>query len=175
MKENLFVVSYDYELTKRLSKRLAEIFSLRLFDQKELFEFDNLPFDFAQVCEKQGKDYVMNQFRSIVKMELDFSNALFVADISLADNCFDIFYQIKLNNFVIFLHKNNESEIDELSKKQFSNDAEKEFYFMSSETLNKRESLIKENCADIFVDISGLNDGEAIEKILKQIDEFYAC
>ena len=119
MKQNLLVVSYDYDLSKDLARKLAEVFSMRFFDQKELFEFDHLPRTFAESLALNGKDYILKKFRSIVKMELDFDDAVFVADISFADNCTDLFYKINLSNFVVLLQKRIEEEIDELKQKKY--------------------------------------------------------
>ncbi len=173
MKENLFLVSYDYDLTKRLARRIAEVFSLRVFDQKELFDFDNMPRTLGDIYDQQGKEYVLKNFRSILKMELDFKNAAFVADISFADNCYDLFYKIKLFNFVVFLHKDAETEFFELKSKKFSNKSEAEFFKMDKSILVERENLIEKDCADISVDITGLSDDEIVKKVLEQMNKFY--
>ena len=38
MKQNLLVISYDYDLSKRLAERLADVFSMRVFDQIEFIK-----------------------------------------------------------------------------------------------------------------------------------------
>ena len=86
MKQNLLVVSYDYELSKQIAIKLADVFSMRFFDQKELFEFDHMPMSFREIYSLNGADYVKKKMKSIIGMELDFDNAVFVADISFADN-----------------------------------------------------------------------------------------
>ena len=43
MKQNLLVTSYDYDVSKRLAEKLADVFSMRTLDVISLFEFDNMP------------------------------------------------------------------------------------------------------------------------------------
>ena len=102
MKQNLLILSYDYTLSKRLSAKFADNFSMRVFDQRELFEFDHLPRSFSEVLLERGREYVFKKFKSIIKMEFDFENTVFVADYSLADYAYDIFHNIKLANFTIY-------------------------------------------------------------------------
>lgn len=174
MKGNLFLVSYNYDLSKRIAKSLAQEFSLRVFDQRELFDFDNMPRTFSDVMSQQGSEFILKKFRSILKMELDFEDAIFISDISFADNCYDLFYKIKLNNFVVFIYKDIEKELQDLKQKKFSSEAEREFFDTNKAQLNNRENLIKNDCADISVDVTGLSDSEIIQKIINQIKIFYS-
>ena len=174
MKQNLLVVSYDYEKSKGLAKKLAESFSMRFFDQRELFEFDHMPRTFSEVFALNGKDYVLKNMRSIVKMELDFDDAVFVADISFADNCYDLFYKIKLSNFVVFLKKDRSEEYAEILAKTYKTEEEKSFYEMSEGLLKLREETIFNDCADITVDIGGLSDEQIIDEIVDKIKNYYS-
>lgn len=174
MKQNMLVVSYDYDLSKNLAKKLAEVFSMRFFDQKELFEFDHMPRTFSETLSLNGRDYVLKKMRSIVKMELDFDDAVFVADISLADNCYDLYYKIKLSNFVIFLHKDTKTELNEIQRKTYLTKEEKVFYEMNEELLKAREESISCDCADINIDISKLSENEIIDKIVDKIKSYYS-
>ena len=49
-------------------------------------------------------------------MELDFDNVVFVANLGFADKLQDLFYKIKLSNFVILLKKNIDDEFNEIQK-----------------------------------------------------------
>ena len=174
MKQNLLVLSYDYELSKRLAENLASAFSMRVLDSIELFEFDHIPFSFGEILEKNGIEYVMKKMKSIFKMELDFDDAVFVANINMADNCFDLFYKIKLSNFVILLKKDAKTESLELEKKGFKTEIEKEFFVSSETDLKLREEVIEKNCADAVVDITNLSDDEIVDKIIDKIKNYYS-
>lgn len=173
MKDNLFLVSYDYDLTKRLASKLADAFSMRVFDQRELFEFDNMPRTFSEIYSNQGREYVLKKYRSILKSEFDFVSTVFIADISLADNCYDVFYKIKLSNFVVYFHKSREEELSEIQNKSYPSVAEREFYGMDMSLLKEREELIEKDCADISVDVSGLSDDEIVDLVIEKMKKFY--
>lgn len=174
MKQNLLVVSYDYDVSKRLAHRLADSFSMRVLDAIELFEFDHIPFSFEEILKKNGPAYVSKKMRSILKMELDFDDAVFVANNDFADTCADLFYKIKLSNFVILLKKDIDLELKELNSKQFNIPEQKEFYVLSKETLEKREETLEHGCADIVIDIKNLNDDEIVENIIDKIKNYYS-
>ena len=53
-----------------------------------------------------------------MKGELEFDDVVMAADISFADNCVDLFYKIKLSNFVVFMYKGIQDEMKELSNKK---------------------------------------------------------
>lgn len=174
MKQNLLVTSYDYDVSKRLAEKLAEAFSMRVLNQIELFEFDHIPFSFIEVLEKNGLEYVVKEMNSIIKMELDFDDTVFVASINFADTMEDLFYKIKLSNFVILLKKNIEDEIKELSDKKYDTAVQKEFFNTSKEDLIRRKSIIEQNCADIVVDISDLTIEQIVQKIIDKIKSYYS-
>ena len=70
MKQNMLVLSYDYELSKRIAEKLSDAFSMRVLDSIDLFEFDHIPFSFKEILEKNGIEYVIKKMKSIIKMEL---------------------------------------------------------------------------------------------------------
>lgn len=174
MKQNIMVVSYNYELSKNIAHKLAETFNMRAFDQIELFEFDNLPRTFDEVLKIKGSEYVLKELRSIVKMELDFDNVSFAADISLAETSEDIFYRMKLSNFVIFMFKPLEIEMAELGKIKYISEDTKNFFKTSAEVLEQREKIINEKCADISINVDGLEEDKIIELIEKLIETYYS-
>ena len=55
MKQNILVVSYDYRFSKSIASKLAEVFSMHLFDEIELFEFDHIPQSIDEIWDSQGK------------------------------------------------------------------------------------------------------------------------
>ena len=174
MKQNLLVTSFDYDISKQVAKELADEFSMRFFDQKELFEFDHLPRTFGDICESFGAEYVKKKFRSILKMELDFDDAVFVSDMCFVDNCEDIFYKIKLSNFVILLKKDIDEEIDWLNKKDIETESEKSLFVHSKEVLKHREKVIETEMADIVVAISNKENTQIVSEIIDRIKEYYS-
>ena len=108
------------------------------------------------------------------QMELDFDDAVFVANINMADECYDLFYKIKLSNFVMLLKKNINDEVFELKKKIYKTDAEKLFFASDMADLKTREELIETDLADAVVEIDGLSDDEIVEKIIDKIKNYYS-
>lgn len=174
MKQNILIVSYDYDISKAVAKKLADIFSMRLFDQKELFEFDHMPRTFSEIYQLNGKEYISKKMKSIVKMELDFDDAIFVADMSFADNCFEMFYKIKLSNFVVLLKKDAKQEANELEKKSYISKEDKEFFNADENTLKKREMAISFDLADATVNIENLPVDEIVSEIVDKIKKYYS-
>ena len=174
MKQNLLVTSYDYDLSKRLAEKLSDAFSMRVLDAIGLFEFDHIPRSFKEMLELNGYDYVMKKLRSILKMELDFDDTVFVTNVSFADNCSDLFYKIKLSNFVILLKKGLDDEVKELQNKSFDYESERSFFVCDKTVLEERESIISKDCADIVIDIENLTEDEIVEKIIDKIQNYYS-
>lgn len=164
MKQNLFVVSSNYAYTKDIAVQLAEVFSMRFFDQIELFEFDNMPYSFKEVLIKNGKDWVKKELKGIIKSELEFDNVAFAASLSFAGNCEDIFYKIKLSNFVILL-KNIDSSM-QINPKDTYNLAE-------SGEIESLQNIVQKECADIIIDVNKKNSDQVIAEVLEEIKKYY--
>lgn len=174
MKQNLLVTSYDYDVSKRLAEKLAEVFSMRTLDMISLFEFDHIPHTFNEVLKINGIDYIEKEFRSILKMELEFDNVVFVANLGFADKVQDLFYKIKHSNFIILLKKDVELEAEEIKNKQYETKELKDFFTAEKEQLLMFENIIEKDCSDIVVDITNLTDDEIIEKIIDKIKNYYS-
>lgn len=174
MKQNIMIISYDYNLSKVVAKELAGVFSMRFFDQMELFSFDNMPRTLDEILETMKIDYIYKKLKNIIKGELDYTDAVFVADISLADNCYELFHQIKLNNFVIMLKKDIDAEIVDLSLNDYDSKAEKIFFSTTKNQLEKRENYIAENLADIIIDTSGQSKNTITQNIVDKIKNYYS-
>lgn len=173
MKQNILVVSYDYGFSKQIAKKLAELFSMHLFDELELFSFDHMPRTYDEIFDALGKDYIYNELKDIVSSEVEFDDAVFVADISFADNSEDLFYKLKLSNFVVLLTKPIELEMEELSKKEYGSKAEEKLFATDRELLEEREDKIIKNLADIIVDADNLTEEQIIAEIVDKIKSYY--
>lgn len=174
MKQNLLITGYDYELSRQIANRLAEVFSLRVFDQLELFEFDHLPRTLSDVLEEKGREYVDKKFNSILKMELDFDDAVFVCSLSVADNIDELSYKVGLSNFVILLFKDSDEAVNDLINKKYKSSHEKDFFCCSKEQLLMREHKILSGCADASVDIGNKTIDEICDEIIDKIKHYYS-
>ena len=61
MKENLMVICYDYGLSRRISKSLADFLDMRLFDMLEMFIFNNAPHKLTDVIKINGEEYAIKK------------------------------------------------------------------------------------------------------------------
>ena len=170
MKRNLMVLSYDYDLSKELAKILAETFSMRFFDQIEMFNFHNVPRDVSTMYKECGEDYTKKKLRSVVKMEIDFDDSVFVADIGLVDNCSDLFLKLKHSNFIIFLYKDTADEINDLKSKEYATSEEKALFSSDENLLTKRKLIVSSELADSRVNITGLSIDEIINEVIASIN-----
>ena len=173
MKQNILLVGYNYELSKRIAEKVAVAFAMRVFDQLELFAFDHMPRTFGEVCKSNGTEYVKRTLKSIIKMETGFEDAVFVADLVMADNCSDIYHQIKMNNFVVLLHKKTNMELEELKKKKYPTQEETDFFAYNEKLLMERKMSIAKDCADISIDMTDLSEDEIVQAIVNNIRSFY--
>lgn len=173
MKQNILIVSYDYEFSKQIAKRIAETFSMRLFDELELFLFDHMPRTYDEIMTTLGKDYIYNKLKWIVNSAVEFVDIVFVADINFTDYCEQIFDKLKVANFIIILTKPIEKKIKELNNKKYWSKAEKELFLLDEETLEKKEEKIIQDLADIVIEADDLNEDQIVDEIVNKIKEFY--
>ena len=128
----------------------------------------------GEVADEFGLDYVQKELRAIVKGELEFDDVVMVTDISFADNCVDLFYKIKLSNFVVFMYKGIQDEMKELSNKKLAFDAEKTLVCPSQDKLEIRENAIKIELADIIIDVSDKTINQIVDEIVDKIKNYYS-
>lgn len=153
MKNNLFFVANDYNNAKFVASSVAEFFDMRLFDSVEMFEFDHTPRKIEDVLNDFGYEYVNKKMKSIVKMQLDFDDSVFVGDLTFLEGWRCLFDDIKSKNLVIFLNDKTKSNITTQAK-------QKKIEFLGS-------------CCDLAIEISGLKLKDAVEKIVTEIKSFF--
>ena len=159
------VVSEDIDFSRKIANGLANLFSMRYFDQIELFEFDHAPLSFDEVYNRQGEEYVLKKLKGIIQMELDFDNSVFVCDSSFAENCMDIFYKILLSNFVIYL--------DSSKKESVKSNKTHLFFNPNEERRVTRKGLILTSCCDLVISADNLSDEKIVQNIYEGIKDFY--
>ena len=171
MKQNILVVSYDYNLSLDLANRLAEYFSMRVLSEVDLFEFDNVPRSLSEMVALRGPEYVKEQLGREVKSSTEFENIIFVADLNMADTCKLFFEQIVQSFNIVLLSKNVEVEELELSKYNF-NDYEKEIFYQTKGDLMLKKQVLSEIC-DVKLDVDGLTELEIFLKAVSDIKNIY--
>ncbi len=153
MKNNLFFMAQEYKISKSVATKVAEFFSMRLFDSVEMFEFDNAPRKIDEVMTDFGRDYVKKEMRSIAKMQLDFDDAVFVADFRFLDAYKDIYAKIQSRNLVIFLSDKTQG--------------------VGSKEIVIEKLCFLSDCCDLAIDVSCLSNQEIFDKVILEIKKFY--
>lgn len=170
MKENLMVVCYDYGLSRRISKSLADFLEMRLFDMFEMFVFNNAPYKLTEVIEINGVEYANKEMRGVLKTELDLSGTVFAAEPKMLGLNQDLFEDLKKNNLVLFLKRNYRNDYIFRENMAFKSQSDKEFFRLEIDELTENAISIENNLADIVIDIDGLNFDQIKEKILNTLE-----
>lgn len=153
MKKNLFFVAYDYGMSKIVAAEVADFFAMRLFDSIEMFEFNNVPRKLDDVLAECGREYVEKKMKSIIKMEFDFDDAVFVAPFEYFGGWSHLCKEINDRNLVFFLNDNANENVD------------------AQKSYDKLKFLTE--CCDIAIDISDLQKEEICDKVVSEIKSFY--
>lgn len=172
MKENLMVVCYDYGLSRRISKSLADFFDMRLFDMFEMFVFNNAPYKLTDVIEINGIEYANKEMRGVLKTELDLSGTVFAAEPKMLGLNQDLFDDLRKNNLILFLKRNYRNDYLFRENMAFKSQSDKEFFRLEIDELTENAINIENNLADIVVDIDGLNFDQIKEKVIKTLENF---
>ncbi len=170
MKENLMVVCYDYGLSRRISKSLADFLEMRLFDMFEMFVFNNAPYKLTEVIEINGVEYANKEMRGVLKTELDLSGTVFAAEPKMLGLNQDLFEDLKKNNLVLFLKRNYRNDYIFRENMAFKSQSDKDFFRLEIDELTENAISIENNLADIVIDIDGLNFDQIKEKILNTLE-----
>lgn len=172
MKENLMVVCYDFALARRISVSLSDFLEMRFFDMFDMFRFNNEPYTLSEVLKINGTEYAVKEMRSVIKTELDFSGAVFVAEPKMLELNNDLFERIKENNLVLYLKSDYKEAYVMRSRMPFKSDEDKQFFSLEIDELTEVGINIENNLADIVVDIDGLTFEEVKTKIQSVLEDF---
>lgn len=172
MKENMMVICYDYGLSRKISKSLAEFLDMRLFDMLEMFLFDNSPHRLTDVINMSGEEYAAKKMRDVFKTELDLSGVVFAAEPKMLGLNQDLFEKIKENNFILFLKRNYKNDYIFRENMAFKSQADKDFFKLEIDELTENALNIENNLADIVIDIDGLVYDQIKEKVLKTLETY---
>jgi len=153
MKKNIFIVAEDYNLSKKMASNIASFFSMRIFDTVEMFEFDHSPRKLNEVLSDFGLDYVEKEFKSIIKMSLDFDDVVVATDFQFIDSWNALFNKIQEKNLVIYLSNKNICDKDEDRQKL-------RLKFLT-------------DCCDVAIKINDLPENEIYDKIISEIKQYY--
>ena len=170
MKENMMVICYDYGLSRKISKSLADFFEMRLFDMLEMFIFNNAPYRLTDVININGMEYANKEMRGVLKTELDLSGVVFAAEPKMLGLNQDLFEELKESNFIVFLKRNYRNDFLFRENMAFKSQVDKDFFKLEIDELAESSINIENNLADIVIDIDGLNYDQIKEKVLKTLE-----
>ena len=170
MKENMMVICYDYGLSRKISKSLADFFEMRLFDMLEMFIFNNAPYRLTDVININGMEYANKEMRGVLKTELDLSGVVFAAEPKMLGLNQDLFEKLKECNFIVFLKRNYRNDFLFRENMAFKSQVDKDFFKLEIDELAESSINIENNLADIVIDIDGLNYDQIKEKVLKTLE-----
>lgn len=172
MKENLMVVCFDYALSRRISKSLADFLDMRLFDMLEMFVFNNAPHRLTDVIKINGKEYAVKKMRSVLKTELDCSGSVFVAEPKMLGLNQDLFERMKECNLVLFLKRDYKTEYSIRERMLFRSEEDKDFFKLEIDEMTENGMTIENNLADIVIDINNLGFEKIKDKLIETLKDF---
>lgn len=151
MKTKLFFVADNYNTAKLLASKVAKFFDMRIFDSVEMFEFDHSPRKIDEVLKELGENYVKKEMKSIIRMQLDFNEAVFVADLKYINQMASFLEEIKSQNLIIYVNINNK--------------------LTENEKFNKIE-LLTDVC-DIAINAIDLSEDDLFNEVVLHIKNYY--
>lgn len=171
MKKNIAIVCLDKAMSRATAQLVADQLGMRLFDMRELFEFDHKPNTFKEIVTKYGIKYYRDKECSIMKYASDFENILMNLD---ADVLYKKGTLEKLGEsyLIIYLHIPANKAANIMEKEEYSCYKEKSMYLLSKEQVETRISNAKNQC-DIEVNISSSSYFTASADCIRAIHKYY--
>lgn len=171
MKQNILIVCYDFDTSKKVADKIADFFSMRVLNEIELFEFDYVPRSLVDMINLRGINFVREELSKTVRNSLDFENTVFVADIGMAETCKKYFEKLCENYVVILLSKDPEIAGEELTRKPYSPEV-KRLLCHSPAKLAEFENTLNQ-ISDITIDLRGKTFMDIFFKIVGDIKKIY--
>lgn len=171
MKNNIAIVCLDRAMSRSTAQMLSEQLGMRIFDMRELFEFDHKPSTVKDILIKYGATYFREKNAKILRYAAKFNNVVINVDT-------DVFYKkntvnpVKENCLIIYLHISATRVLNIIDKEEYCCYKEKSLYALSKEKLNTRIETIRSQ-ADIEVNVSSSSCFKASADILRAINKFY--
>lgn len=163
MKHNLMVVSNNYDLSKEIANNLAEYFSMRVFDEIELLNFDFSPRTINELQDDFGSEFVYKKLSKTLLSQCEFENIVFLTHYETINMSASYFEKLKEHDFIIMIRQN-------ILQKENVNKQDKLF----SNTISTEEfNELSKNLADFSVAINSNSIEEVSEIIIKGIKSFY--
>ena len=164
------VVCFDYALSRRVSKSLADFLDMRLFDMLEMFLFENVPHRLTDVLRINGEEYAIKKMRGILKTEMDCSGAVFVSEPKMLGLNQDLFEDLRSRNLVVYLKRDYKTEFAIRERMSFKSPDDKSFFKLEIDEMTELGMNIENNFADIVVDINDLTFDQIKQKIQNSPD-----
>ena len=171
MKKNIAIICLDKTMARSTAQLVAEQLSMRMFDMRELFEFDHKPSLFKDLINEYGITYYRQKELKILKYAKDFENIVLNID---PDALYkkDTLKAIKDNYLVIYMHISLPLINNILDKEEYSCYKEKTMYVMPKDKLCGRIDRIREQ-SDIEVNVSSSSYFKASGDIIRAIQKYY--
>lgn len=171
MKKNIAIICFDKTMSRSTAQMLADQLSMRLFDMRELFEFDHKPTAFKDLINEYGITYYRQKEISILKYASGFENVVLNLDS-------DVVYKkgtlsrIKDDYLIVYMHIAPTLATNILSKEEYSCYKEKTMYVMPKDKLIGKIDNIRSQ-ADIEVNVSSSSYFKASADIIRAIQKYY--
>ena len=171
MVQNIAIVGLDRKKAYEVAKTLAEELDLFFFDALELFEFDNLPRTFPSMLKEFGENYYRRKEKGIIGYASEFTNCVINLEGGFCENL-DNIKKIKESSLLVYLAEAPNIVKEDVEKREFFNQEERNFFVVSEEVLKQRASLI-ENSADVIVNASSGSSLKIASETIRMIKNYY--
>ena len=151
MKHNLMISCNNYDFAKNIANGLAEYFSMRVFDELELFSFDFAPTTIDELKAQYGTEFIYNKLSKTLLSQCDFENVVFVTHFESLNNSHQFFDKLSQNDFIILIKYDNFSEnCENFDNELFSKDIKIEIFEDLQKSLADIAFFADKNSADIL-------------------------
>lgn len=171
MKQNIAIICLDKTMSRATAGLVADQLEMRLFDMRELFEFDHKPRSLKEMFIEQGATYYRKKEASILGYASNFENVVLNLDSDVLHKK-DILKKIQETFLIIYLHIPAAKAANIAEKEEYSCYKEKSMYALSKDKINVRINRAREY-ADIEVNVSGSSYFKASSEVIRSIHKMY--
>lgn len=171
MKKNIAIICLDKSMSRATAGLLADQLEMRLFDMRELFEFDHKPRLFKDILTAYGATYFRKRESGILGYASDFENIILNLDSDILHKK-DTLKKLSDNFLIIYLHLPASKVANIASKEDYSCYKEKSLYDIGKEKLVVRIDRAK-TAADIVVNVSGSSYFKVSSDCIRAINRYY--
>lgn len=171
MKQNIAVICLDKTMSRATAGLVADQLEMRLFDMRELFEFDHKPRTFKEIITTQGATYFRKKEASLLKYASNFENIVLNLDSDVLYKK-DMLKKIEDSFLIIYLHIPATKAANIVDKEEYSCYKEKCLYALEKDKISTRIERARAVC-DIEVNVSGSSYFKASGEVIRAIHKMY--